>query len=100
MSDSRVPACRGKFFSERKKGTEALYLSDTSSDGRSVAVVYYRYDLKNIGPYYKTVTAGYYRNKQWTLKMREGTKIRFKVCTAKGGSIISSSCSRYVTGIA
>jgi uncharacterized membrane protein len=93
-------ACLGVFESEMGDGTEGLTLMDLSGDGHSVVVVNYRYDLENIGPYYGTVTTGNTTQKQWILHMPEGTMIRFKVCAAEGGSILSSTCSPYVTGIA
>jgi hypothetical protein len=93
-------ACWGYFESEVGDGTERLTIKDTSHDGHSVVVVNYRYDLENIGPYYGQLDDGYGSYKTWTLHMPEGTEIRFKVCAAEGGSILSDTCSSYVTGVA
>jgi len=71
---------------------KVLSIHDSHADGYGVAIIYYRYDLANTGPYYAWNREGNGTTTYLYLNMRPGAEIKFYACPEKGGIIINYEC--------
>jgi hypothetical protein len=80
--------------------TQVLSIKDTHADGYGVAVINYRFDLANVGPYYGWNRDGYNTTTYYYLHMPYLGEIKFYVCPEKGGIIFESGCGQSAFGYA
>lgn len=71
---------------------QIISIHDSHPDGYGVAIIYYRYDLAHIGPYYAWNREGYNTTTYLYLHMPAGTDIRLYACPEQGGIVLNWEC--------
>ncbi|MFG1912501.1 hypothetical protein [Kribbella sp. NPDC048928] len=78
---------------------QILAIHDSHKDGYGVAIIYYRYDLSNPGPYHAWNREGNNTTTYLYLNMPPGTEIRIYACPEQGGIVLAYDCSARATAI-
>lgn len=76
--------------------TQILAIHDSHADGKGVAIMYYRYDLANTGPYYAWNREGNGTTTYLVLHMPGNARIKFYACPEDGGLIFNYECGARV----
>ncbi|GAA5177265.1 hypothetical protein GCM10023322_01590 [Rugosimonospora acidiphila] len=80
--------------------TQVLSIHDSHADGYGIAVINYRYDLANIGPYYGWNREGSGTTTYYYLHMPPLGEIKFYVCPEQNGVVIEYECGSRAFGYA
>ena len=80
------------YFNGTDPYNQVLAVHDSHADGYGVAILYYRYDLANTGPYYAWNRYGNGTTSYYYFKMRPGAAIKLYACPEKGGIVINYLC--------
>ncbi|WP_203922812.1 hypothetical protein [Rugosimonospora africana] len=80
--------------------TQVLSIHDSRADGYGIAVINYRYDLANVGPYYGWNREGNGTTTYYYLHMPYLGEIKFRVCAEQDGVVLNFDCSVNVFGYA
>jgi hypothetical protein len=76
--------------------TQILAIHDSHSDGKGVAIVYYRYDLAKTGPYYAWNREGNGTTTYVYFNMPSGASIKLYACPEDEGMILNYECGTAV----
>ena len=80
--------------------SQVISIHDSHSDGYGIAIIYYRYDKANVGPYYGWNRAGNGTTTYVYLNMPYGAEIKMYACPEDEGIILEYKCGSRAFGYA